>query len=290
MMHFELPRVPMLIFTDLDGTLLDHHDYGFAPAKSALKLLREQAIPLIPNTSKTFHEMLVLQQQLDNHHPFITENGAVICIPNGYFSSLQDGDLLQGYRLLPQSLGYQQILNVLSGLRREHGFRFQGFNDCSAAQIANDTGLALAQAVHAKQRMGSEPILWQDNELAFTRFRRELQARGLHLIKGGRYWHVLSDANKLAAMNTLRELYQQFGLLRCTCVALGNSENDLAMLNGADIAVVIPNEDGSVLQLTTAKRVVVSEAGAAQGWRISIEKILADLSEENKLCNLSKYN
>ncbi len=32
----------MLVFTDLDGSLLDHYDYGFAAARPALAALAER--------------------------------------------------------------------------------------------------------------------------------------------------------------------------------------------------------------------------------------------------------
>jgi predicted mannosyl-3-phosphoglycerate phosphatase (HAD superfamily) len=51
-----------LIFTDLDGSLLDHHTYSFAPAANYLDRLETQGIPVIPITSKTRAEVLVLRR------------------------------------------------------------------------------------------------------------------------------------------------------------------------------------------------------------------------------------
>ena len=42
-----------LIFTDLDGSLLDHHSYSFAPAVPLLAELDALGIPVIPITGKT---------------------------------------------------------------------------------------------------------------------------------------------------------------------------------------------------------------------------------------------
>ena len=75
-----------LIFTDLDGSLLDHFDYSFAPAEPLLKQLEQQAIPVICTTSKTLPELLNLRKKLKNTHPFIVENGAAIYVPEGYFN------------------------------------------------------------------------------------------------------------------------------------------------------------------------------------------------------------
>jgi mannosyl-3-phosphoglycerate phosphatase len=64
----------VLIFTDLDGTLLDS-SYSFNDALPALDLIRERAIPLIICSSKTRAEIEHYRKRLDNRHPFISENG-----------------------------------------------------------------------------------------------------------------------------------------------------------------------------------------------------------------------
>ena len=45
-----------LVFTDLDGTLLDE-DYGWAAARPAVEALQAASIPIILNSSKTVMEM-----------------------------------------------------------------------------------------------------------------------------------------------------------------------------------------------------------------------------------------
>ena len=84
--HTPNTKTRWLVFTDLDGTLLDHHNYNFTAAIPSLRALEWLQIPVIANTSKTFAEMLELRAKLNNKHPFITENGAAIYIPENYFS------------------------------------------------------------------------------------------------------------------------------------------------------------------------------------------------------------
>ena len=43
----------VVVFTDLDGTLMDHDSYDVAPAKPALDALAARSIPVVPVTSKT---------------------------------------------------------------------------------------------------------------------------------------------------------------------------------------------------------------------------------------------
>ena len=85
--EFFLPPLmrPYLIFSDLDGTLLDHHDYSFESASAALALISKLEIPLILNSSKTEVEIRAIRKNLNNNDPFVVENGAVFYIPGGVF-------------------------------------------------------------------------------------------------------------------------------------------------------------------------------------------------------------
>ena len=53
-----MARPHLIIFSDLDGTLLDHDDYRWQAADPALARLRAANIPLVLNSSKTVPEIL----------------------------------------------------------------------------------------------------------------------------------------------------------------------------------------------------------------------------------------
>jgi mannosyl-3-phosphoglycerate phosphatase len=280
---FTRPAVALLVFTDLDGSLLDHDDYSFGAALPALERLRRQHIPLIATTSKTLAEMRQLQRALRNNHPFIVENGSAIGIPRGYFaepgyadyaSAEYDGD----FRLLRLAPAYNHVISILHRLRENRGFRFRGFHDMSNAEVARDTGLSEAEAALARQRSCTEPLLWQDDETAFRKFSAELAADGLRLLRGGRYWHVTSSADKATAMRELTALYRRAGECDYTTVALGDSPNDTAMLQAADIAVVIRHKDGTAMDLESSKRCIVTGQPGPAGWNAAVTDILNELS------------
>ena len=71
----------VVIFTDLDGTLLDHETYGWKEAKPALNLCKALKVPLILVSSKTRAEMNLLRHELELTSPFISENGGGIFFP-----------------------------------------------------------------------------------------------------------------------------------------------------------------------------------------------------------------
>ena len=65
-----IPATPALVFTDMDGTLLDHDSYSFEPAVPMLQALDRAAVPVIPTTGTlpdlTCHRICI-QTPMKNH-------------------------------------------------------------------------------------------------------------------------------------------------------------------------------------------------------------------------------
>jgi mannosyl-3-phosphoglycerate phosphatase len=262
-----------LVFTDLDGTLLDHENYSYEPALPALERLNQLSIPVIINSSKTAAEIKALRTELHNNAPFIVENGAAVCVPHKYF----DDSAKTSSRLDIHSFGpdYSELLKILAKLRTEAGYKFRGFADMSLTELAERTGLSREQAELAKQRYGSEPLLWEDTEEALQSLTDELSHYKLTKVRGGRFVHVMGEIDKAKAMNWLLKRYRQAWPETCwCCIALGDSPNDRQMLESADIAVVIPAHQGAPMLIEKSGQVLRPSQKGPQGWRDAIEKIL----------------
>ncbi|MEM9568306.1 MAG: HAD-IIB family hydrolase, partial [Cyanobacteria bacterium P01_E01_bin.34] len=73
----------LLVFTDIDATLVDHQTYSFEAALPAIARLKRLGYPIIFNSSKTIAEQQQLRIELNIQAPFIVENGAAVVIPAG---------------------------------------------------------------------------------------------------------------------------------------------------------------------------------------------------------------
>ncbi len=270
--------VAWIVVTDLDGTLLDHHSYSYAAAVPALQRLREQGIPLVLNTSKTRGELASLRRHLGISHPFVVENGSAVCLPAGYFEP-PPADIirLDDDQCRVFGVQYPQLLGLLDRLRPR--YRFTSFSQMSAEQLAGLCGLSVDRARQALDREFSEPLVWEDSEDALLSFKRELRSFGLATLRGGRFLHVLGRVDKGRAVAWLRQAYGASGGAEVRVLALGDSDNDIAMLQAADLAVVVRSPAHEPPQFEPSGQRLVTEREGPLGWADSIHGWLDELDQ-----------
>jgi len=259
-----------LVFTDLDGTLLNHKDYSFSPAKEALEILREKSIPLILTTSKTFSEVVELQEELGIKEPFIVENGAGIYIPAS--SVLVDESLKHSEWIkISTANSYEALRLFFKQMEKE--YVMEGFGDMDVARVMELTGLEKEQAIRAMKRDFTEPFLLED-ESNIPALQEKADAQGFDIVKGGRFFHLVSqNQDKGSAMLRLKKMYDEYYKVEHTTIALGDSANDFTMLNMADKGVLIPLYDGSYSALNNNSVYKASFPGP-EGWNDSMKGIL----------------
>ncbi len=259
-----------LIFTDLDGSLLDHHSYSFAPAANYLERLDAQQIPVIPITSKTRAEVLSFRERINNQHPFVIENGAAICIPKDYFDQCPEQATGQGdYWLISNSEPRAQWLALLHQVGQPFADEYQTFSSICAEQgiegLAMLTGLTLEQATLAQQREYSESIHWLGTDSRKAEFIAQLNDAGAHLLQGGRFLSMGGNTDKGRALVQLQALYQiQYG--QCQSIAIGDSDNDISMLEAADSALVIRSNNHAKPVVKRTNNLYHSNAIGPNGW------------------------
>jgi len=113
-----MQQLEVIIFTDLDGTLLDGLTYSYDKALHAVELLRKKQIPIVFCSSKTRKEQEIYRDELGLFHPFIVENGGGIFIPEGYFQFNFDYDKAKdGYLIIELGIPYREIRRVLEKMR-----------------------------------------------------------------------------------------------------------------------------------------------------------------------------
>lgn len=270
---------PLIIFSDLDGTLLDHATYRHDAAKPALNRLAELRIPLVLATSKTASELDDVVSAIGLNCPAIVENGAGLYLP-------QTPSQLAFTPSLPVNTypTYGQVIERINQTTSPLRAKFTGFADMTIKQVADETGLTESQAARAKQRQWSEPGLWHGCEDEFKEWEREIQELGLFIAQGGRFKTVSGCAGKHTAMQAIAEQYQAFlranqPQAKLITVALGDAPNDSEMLCQADVGIVVKGDKHHLMQdlKPNAKGTIVyTDAAGPEGWNAAIVKLLTE--------------
>lgn len=264
-----------LVVSDLDGTLLDHFTYSHSAADPTLRLLEEQGIPLILNSSKTREEMLELRQSFSNHHPFIVENGSAIFIPQRYFprkpEQAHDQD---GYWVLEPGAPRARLLEFLERDQQQHPRTYLNFDAATTEEIVAATGLSTAEAVQAQARDYSEPLLWQGDEQQKAAFIARANAAGFSTLQGGRFLHLLGQTDKGIATRLLKKTYQSFSDQEYQLIASGDGPNDLDMLKVADVAIIVRSPVHPPPTLSAHPRLIVTHELGPAGWAQAIRESL----------------
>jgi len=266
----------LLIFTDLDGTLLDS-DYSFKRALPALKRIKEQKIPLILCSSKTRAEIGKCRKKLGNEFPFIAENGGGIFFPKEFRITNQKYQLSgeNDYRVIKLGASYDDLRNALQELRAE-GFDLKGFGEMSAAEVAQLTGLTNADAKMAQQRDFDEPFVFYGDKTGEAKLKRRIKAKGFHYTKG-EFFHIMGDSDKGRAVEIVKLLYSEKGHPLVTA-ALGDSPNDIEMLQSVDYPIVVQKKDGSYNPqvVRSVKGCIKADGIGPDGWNRAVLKLITN--------------
>lgn len=266
----------LLISTDLDGTLLDHNSYSAEAAQPALLKLRQLQIPWVLNTSKTLAELEPLRQQLEHNHPFVVENGAAIYIPtDSPLAPDLSPDPGGKYRCKIFGPSRRRILLALEPLSRR--YRFTGFSALSAERLADITGLTSEEARQAMTRQFTEPLIWEDSRGALNDFASELSLLNFQVQRGGRFTHVMGRCDKADAMRWLAEQYSILWGEPVTCMALGDGDNDIGMLQKADLPVLVRSPSHAPPLIPGRTDVVLTQQPGPAGWNDAVSGALQQL-------------
>lgn len=253
----------LVVFTDLDGTLLDHDTYHWDAAKPALDRLVRLGSSVVLASSKTAAEVLVLQERMAlSGQPALVENGAGLIGLDGAHGAGTYVALRRTLELLPANLRA----------------RFTGFGDMAAEDVSSLTRLSPEGAARAKARDFSEPGLWTGDAEGLEAFTTALEQHGVFAQRGGRFLTLSFGRKKADAMAEVTRSLQPDVTL-----ALGDAPNDISMLEQADFGVIVANPHHAPLpQLCgeTEGRIIRTQEPGPFGWNVAVNAFLDTLFPE----------
>lgn len=261
-----------IVFTDLDGTLLDARTYSYDAAMPALELLRSQNIPLVICTSKTRAEVELWRTRLGISHPFIVENGGAVFIPKDYFPfRVPKSRQYNGYSVVEFGTPYPDLVAALKRLSARSGCEVLGFADMSVTELALRSLLPVHQADLAKQREYDEAF--EILSSGAYRLLEAIQQEGLKWTRGDRFYHILGDNDKSTAVECLASMYKKaYG--EVVTIGVGDGWNDVRFLSSVDVPVLVRSRFDTAIRRAEPRCIVTDEPGP-YGWNHAMLELLA---------------
>jgi mannosyl-3-phosphoglycerate phosphatase len=247
----------LVIFTDLDGTLLEEDGSLSREAGAAVATLRARGIRVVPLTSKTRLELARWLDELGGEPWGAFENGAGLMTP-------------VGVEVLPGALPVDLLRGILREVRDETRLAIRSVEEMPDEELAERTGLPLTGIPLVRAREFDLPFCAPEG--AQEAVARALQRRpGTRLTKGDRFFHLMGRHDKADALRRLVEL-----LRPSRTIGLGDAPNDVAFLRIVDHPVLVPKKAGVDETLRAAfPDADVAPAPAGAGWSAAVRARVA---------------
>ncbi len=262
----------IIIFTDLDGTLLDHHTYSHMAAREALAYIKKQKVSLILCSSKTREEIEIYREKLSNSEPFILENGGAIYIPKKYkiltdIFDLEDSD----YFIISIGTEYKKLSDAFEKIKNKTGVSAKGINEFTLDEVIQLTELRQEEAVLAMKREYTLPFIVYGGAEEEKAIKDEIALSGFSFTEGAKFMYLMGANDKGKAVRILVDIFKR----NCpeeeiTTVGMGDSLNDLPMLEAVDRPLLVKKLSGDYDERIRVKNLVFADGIGPVGWNKAI--------------------
>ena len=262
----------MVIFTP--SNLLGSSRRGTLPASDALTEIERRNIPLILTTRDTRAQLELLRRKIGHGHPFITERGGGLFIPDGYFSLRLDGARRAGrYLCVPFGRPSQEAGEAVEEIAADAGAEVVRYADMTAREISRNTGMPERDAEGSREREFSERFFFAGNaDSTVPSFQRIAGERDWQLLRTEPFWELSSGNDEGKALRYLMRLYREALRSRVRSIGIGASPEDLSLLAASDQAFVLSLSPGRFDEklLSNLPNVTKIDAPGPAGWNQTV--------------------
>ena len=259
----------IIIFTDLDGSLLNKDTFRFDEIEDFFKELVSNGIKIIPNSSKTEAELSDFNTQHNLNLSFIAENG----------SSIHGLDMIHDN--LPSAISVSRPLDKIYEIYNKNiPFELKQkiilISKLNIDEQKKIFGLPLNKIKLAMERKHSIPIQFKGSEVEKDELTKVIVDAGLTVQTGGRIMNICDNVNKSKAMVKTLELISTEIKNEIITISVGDNQNDIDMLKETDYSCLVKNDnfDSSLINIDN---LIKSSEPSPLGWadviKTAIQKI-----------------
>ena len=258
----------VVIFTDLDGSLLHRDTFKFDSIKDYIKSLINSGIIIIPNSSKTEKEIEKFNEELGVELPYISENGSAIHGLNLINQNFPNEIILSRKK--------EELLKILNEKTPEKLLnKFVQISKLSKKEQEKIFGQKDDKLKDALQRKYTLPLLFNGNNSEKNKLLKVLSYNSLSLQEGGRVLNLCDNINKIKSMNRVIKILKKTED-KIKTIAVGDNYNDLEMLKNCDVPCLVFNDQFKMDKINI-DNLIFSNKPSPEGWadviKMALEKI-----------------
>ncbi len=261
-------KLTVVIFTDLDGSLLHRDTFQFDSIKDYIKSLVNKGVIIIPNSSKTEKEIEKFIEELGVNLPYISENGSSIHGLNLITSNFPDKLILSREK--------EEILKIFENKvpekLKEKCFQISKMSKKEKENILGQKDENLKDALNRKYTL---PFLFKGDKNEKNRLLKILNSNSLTFQEGGRVSNLCDNINKVKSMNRVIKILKKTED-KIKTIAVGDNFNDLEMLRNCDIPCLVFNDQFKLDQINI-NNLIFSNKPSPEGWADVIKMALVKL-------------
>ncbi len=261
-------KLTIVIFTDLDGSLLHRDTFQFDSIKDYIKSLVNKGVIIIPNSSKTEKEIENFIEELGINLPYISENGSSIHGLNLITSNFPDKLILSREK--------EEILKIFENKvpekLKEKCFQISKMSKKEKENILGQKDEKLKDALNRKYTL---PFLFKGDKNEKNRLLKILNSNSLTFQEGGRVSNLCDNINKVKSMNRVIKILKKTED-KIKTIAVGDNFNDLEMLRNCDIPCLVFNDQFKLDQINI-NNLIFSNKPSPEGWADVIKMALVKL-------------
>ena len=258
----------ILIFTDLDGSILHRDTFNFDIIKEYILSLLSKGIYIIPNSSKTEIEIAKFNKELGSDLPFIAENGSVIHGLNLLNTNFPNKIILSREKEELHKIFSNKVPKEL----KDKCIQISKMNKKEQEKIFGQKDDNLKNALDRKYTL---PFLFMGNKNEKNKLLKILSSSSLTLQEGGRVLNLCDNINKVKSMNRVIKILKKTEE-KIKSIAVGDNYNDLDMLKNCDIPCLVFNDKFKLDQINI-DNLIFSNKPSPEGWADVIKKALVKL-------------
>ena len=247
-------------------------------ASEALAEIERRKIPLVLLTRGTRAQLEILRRKIGHAHPFITEGGGGLFLPDGYFAlRLEGARRAARYLCVPFGRTSQEAGAAVEDIAEQAGAEVVRYAHMNAREISRNAGTSEREAEASREREFSDRFFFAGNaDLAAPSFEKIATERNWQIRHCQPFWELYSGNDEGKAVRYLMRLYREALRLRLRSVGIGASFEDLSLLTASDQAIILPLSAGDFDERLLARlpNSVRIDVPGAVGWNRTVLDVL----------------